>query len=92
LWQRTAQLLTTLFVNKFRFADYPDTTWNRLNRESSLDVAQRRGSRALDVQGYRLDHVQAISTDFFLDLLNQPDIRARFAVGEYRPKLLLRCR
>jgi alpha-amylase len=40
-------------------------------------------SRALDVQGYRLDHVQGISTNFFLDLLNQGPLAGKFAVGEY---------
>jgi len=40
-------------------------------------------SRALDVQGYRLDHVQGISTNFLYDLLNQPPMEGKFAVGEY---------
>lgn len=40
-------------------------------------------TRALDVQGYRLDHVQGISTVFLLDLLNQGPVQGKFAVGEY---------
>jgi alpha-amylase len=40
-------------------------------------------TRALDVQGYRLDHVQGISTVFLLDLLNQGPVQEKFAVGEY---------
>jgi len=40
-------------------------------------------TRALDIQGYRLDHVQGISRDFLLDLLSQPPMRGLFAVGEY---------
>jgi len=40
-------------------------------------------STALDVQGYRLDHVQGISTDFFHQLLSQGAAQGKFAVGEY---------
>jgi alpha-amylase len=40
-------------------------------------------TRALDVQGYRIDHVQGISTDFLRELLNREALRNRFAVGEY---------
>ena len=40
-------------------------------------------TRALDVQGYRLDHVQGISTTFLLELLSRGAMRGKFAVGEY---------
>ena len=40
-------------------------------------------SRALDVQGYRLDHVQGISTDFLKTLLATGPMQGKFAVGEY---------
>jgi alpha-amylase len=40
-------------------------------------------SNALDVQGYRLDHVQGISTVFLLDILSQGRMAGTFAVGEY---------
>jgi alpha-amylase len=40
-------------------------------------------TRALDVQGYRLDHVQGISTTFLRELLSRELLRDRFAVGEY---------
>jgi alpha-amylase len=39
-------------------------------------------SNALDV-GYRLDHLQGISTVFLLDILSQGRMAGRFAVGEY---------
>ncbi|MFM0197564.1 alpha-amylase family glycosyl hydrolase [Paraburkholderia strydomiana] len=40
-------------------------------------------SRALDVQGYRLDHVQGISAIFLRGLLDDPNAAGKFAVGEY---------
>jgi alpha-amylase len=40
-------------------------------------------SRVLDVQGYRLDHVQGISVDFLRQLLNANGMQGAFAVGEY---------
>jgi alpha-amylase len=40
-------------------------------------------STALDVQGYRLDHVQGISTDFYHQLLSSGAMQGKFAVGEY---------
>jgi alpha-amylase len=40
-------------------------------------------SSALDVQGYRLDHVQGISTVFLLDLLGRTTMNGKFTVGEY---------
>jgi alpha-amylase len=40
-------------------------------------------STALDVQGYRLDHVQGISTVFYLDMLSRGAMQGKFAVGEY---------
>lgn len=40
-------------------------------------------SRALDVQGYRIDHVPGISTDFLRPLLNQGPMEGKYAVAEY---------
>jgi alpha-amylase len=40
-------------------------------------------TRGLDVQGYRLDHVQGISSDFLCELLDRELLRDLFAVGEY---------
>jgi alpha-amylase len=40
-------------------------------------------TRALDVQGYRLDDVKGISTDFLLPFLQSKSMNGKFAVGEY---------
>src|SRR3954468_6977965 len=40
-------------------------------------------TRALDAQGYRLDHVPGISTDFLTAFLDRPAMRGKFAVGEF---------
>ena len=40
-------------------------------------------TRALDVQGYRLDYVKGISTDWLLPFLNAKAMRGKFAVGEF---------
>jgi alpha-amylase len=40
-------------------------------------------TRALDVQGYRLDDVKGISTDFLRPMLNHGAMSGKFAVGEF---------
>ena len=40
-------------------------------------------TRALDVQGYRLDDVKGISTNFMLPFLNRKSMKGKFAVGEF---------
>jgi glycosidase len=40
-------------------------------------------TRALDVQGYRLDDVKGLSTDFLLPFLTSKSMRGKFAVGEF---------
>jgi len=40
-------------------------------------------TRALDVQGYRLDDVKGVSTEFMLPLLNSKSMKGKFAVGEF---------
>jgi alpha-amylase len=40
-------------------------------------------TRALDVQGYRLDNTKGVSTDFMLPLLNHGALAGKFAVGEF---------
>ncbi len=40
-------------------------------------------TRALDVQGYRLDDVKGLSTDFLLPFLETAPMKGKFAVGEY---------
>ena len=40
-------------------------------------------TRALDVQGYRIDDVKGLSTDFLLPFLNSKAMAGKFAVGEY---------
>jgi alpha-amylase len=40
-------------------------------------------TRALDIQGYRLDDVKGVSTDFLLPFLNQAAMAGKFAVGEF---------
>jgi hypothetical protein len=40
-------------------------------------------TRSLDVQGYRLDDVKGLSTDFLLPFLNAKAMAGKFAVGEF---------
>jgi galactose oxidase len=40
-------------------------------------------TRTLDVQGYRIDDVKGLSTDFLSPFLNSRSMRGKFAVGEY---------
>jgi alpha-amylase len=40
-------------------------------------------TRALDAQGYRIDDVKGISTDFLYPFLNSKSIAGKFAVGEF---------
>ena len=40
-------------------------------------------TRALDIQGYRLDDVKGISTQFIPPLLNHGALNGKFAVGEF---------
>jgi len=40
-------------------------------------------TRALDVQGYRIDDVKGISTDFVFPFLNAKAMAGKFAVGEF---------
>jgi hypothetical protein len=40
-------------------------------------------TRALDVQGYRLDDVKGLSTDFLFPFLNRKSMQGKFAFGEY---------
>jgi alpha-amylase len=40
-------------------------------------------TRALDIQGYRLDDVKGISTQFIPPLLNNSALNGKFAVGEF---------
>jgi alpha-amylase len=40
-------------------------------------------TRALDLQGFRVDDVKGISTDFLLPLLNHGAVAGKFAVGEF---------
>lgn len=40
-------------------------------------------TRALDIQGYRLDDVKGISTDFLFPLLAHRSMQGKFAVGEF---------
>jgi alpha-amylase len=40
-------------------------------------------ARALDVQGFRLDDVKGVSTEFLVDLLNHGALAQKFAVGEF---------
>jgi alpha-amylase len=40
-------------------------------------------TRALDVQGYRLDDMKGVSTEFMLRLLRHGALATRFAVGEF---------
>jgi alpha-amylase len=40
-------------------------------------------TRALDVQGFRVDDVKGVSTDFIVPLLNHGALAGKFAVGEF---------
>ena len=40
-------------------------------------------TRALDVQGYRLDDAKGVSTQFMLPMLNSKSMKGKFAVGEF---------
>lgn len=40
-------------------------------------------TRALDAQGYRIDDVKGLSTDFLLPFLNSKAMAGKFAVGEF---------
>ena len=40
-------------------------------------------TRALDLQGFRVDDVKGVSTDFLLPLLNHGSLAGKFAVGEF---------
>jgi galactose oxidase len=40
-------------------------------------------TRALDVQGYRVDDVKGLSTEFLLPFLNSKSMSGKFAVGEF---------
>jgi hypothetical protein len=40
-------------------------------------------TRALDIQGYRIDDVKGLSTQFLLPFLNSKSMNGKFAVGEY---------
>lgn len=40
-------------------------------------------TRALDVQGYRVDDVKSLSTDFLRPFLNSKSMAGKFAVGEF---------
>src|SRR6185437_1393546 len=40
-------------------------------------------TRALDLQGYRLDDVEGVSTEFVPRLLSEESMRGKFAVGEF---------
>lgn len=49
----------------------------------NLNAAVQWQSRAINAQGYRLDHVQGISTDYLKQLLEIDPLHGKFAVGEY---------
>lgn len=51
--------------------------------QQNLNAAVEWLIRALDVQGFRLDHVQGISTDYLKQLLELDLLKGKFAVGEY---------
>jgi alpha-amylase len=40
-------------------------------------------TRSLDVQGFRVDNVKGVSTDFLVPLLNHGALAGKFAVGEF---------
>jgi alpha-amylase len=48
-----------------------------------MNAAVQWQSRALNVQGYRLDHVQGVSADFLKQLLDLDPLHGQFAVGEF---------
>ena len=50
---------------------------------NGLESAGDWQTKALDLQGYRLDDVKGISTDWLLPFLNYGAMSGKFAVGEY---------
>jgi galactose oxidase len=50
--------------------------------DSLIDAADWL-TRALDAQGYRLDDVKGLSTEFLFPFLNSKSMRGKFAFGEY---------
>jgi alpha-amylase len=50
---------------------------------NGLEAAGDWLTKALDLQGYRLDDVKGISTDWLLPFLNYGAMSGKFAVGEY---------
>ncbi|WP_165864355.1 alpha-amylase family glycosyl hydrolase [Capsulimonas corticalis] len=50
---------------------------------NGLEAAGDWQTKALDLQGYRLDDVLGISTDWLLPFLNYGAMAGKFAVGEY---------
>ena len=64
-------------INGFKGAD--GQGWAFENLEKSGDWL----TKALDVQGYRLDDVKGISTDFLSPWLNYGAMAGKYAVGEY---------
>lgn len=50
---------------------------------SGLNAAGDWLTKALDIQGYRLDYVKGISTDWLRPFLNYGAMAGKFAVGEY---------
>ena len=50
---------------------------------NGLEASADWVTRALDIQGYRVDDVKGISTDFVRDLFNFGTLRGKFAVGEF---------
>ena len=49
-------------------------------------------TRALDLQGYRLDDVKGMSTDFAFPLLQHGALAGKFAVGEFNDENVVRVR
>ncbi|HXU82517.1 MAG TPA: alpha-amylase family glycosyl hydrolase [Polyangia bacterium] len=49
----------------------------------NLIAATAWATRALDVQGYRLDNAKGVSSQFVPHLLNAPGMAGKFAVGEF---------
>jgi len=49
----------------------------------NLIAASDWATRAIDAQGYRLDDVKGLSTDFVLPFLNSKAMAGKFAVGEF---------
>lgn len=48
-------------------------------------------TKALDLQGYRLDYVKGISTDWLVPFLNSKSMAGKFAVGEFFDYNLANC-